>query len=66
MSNNIFGKAISYFKESREELKKVTWLKANDAFRLTVVVIVISAVVALFLGFFDYIFNEGMNFILKK
>jgi len=62
---NIFIKSLKYFKESREELKKVSWLKTNEAFRLTVIVIIISAIVALFLGFFDYIFNESMNLIIK-
>ena len=63
---NIIGKAFKYFKESREELKKVSWPKANEALRLTLAVIIISAIMAAFLGFFDFIFNEGMNLLLRK
>jgi preprotein translocase subunit SecE len=43
------------------ELKKVTWLSWNEAFRLTVLVLGISIVVGLILGGLDYGFSELIN-----
>lgn len=63
---SIISKPIKYFKESKEELKKVSWPTGKEALHLTIVVVVISGIIALFLGFFDLILNEGMSFILKK
>ena len=44
---------INYLKESREELKKVTWPDRQQLTRLTVAVIVISALTAIYLGLID-------------
>jgi len=58
-------KILSYFIESKDELKKVTWPTLKEAYHLTVVVVIISVSVALFLGFFDFILSGGLNIILK-
>lgn len=56
---------IEFLKESRIELKKVTWPTRSDALRYTVVVIIISGAVALFLGGLDYLFQYLLtNFVL--
>ena len=44
---------INYLKESREELKKVTWPDRQQLTRMTVAVIVISALTAIYLGLID-------------
>jgi len=44
---------ISYIKESKEELKKVTWPSRQQVIRDTLVVIGISAVIAVFFGAID-------------
>ena len=44
---------IYYLKESREELKKVTWPDRQQLTRMTVAVIVISALTAIYLGLID-------------
>ena len=53
---------IDYIKETRGELKHVSWPTRNQAIAYTVLVIVISVVVSFFLGFFDYLFKT----ILQK
>ena len=63
---NLVEKPIKYLKESKTELKKVTWPTTKEAVNLTIVVLVISAVVALFLGLYDFILNYGMSILLKK
>lgn len=47
-----------FFAESRQELRHVNWPRRDQAMRLTGIVIGISLGLALFLGFFDYLFTE--------
>ena len=47
---------VQYFKESYEELKKVQWPTKKEVWNYTLVVIVLSGLVALFLGGLDFIF----------
>lgn len=52
----------NYFKESYEELKKVSWPTRKDTVRDTLVVIGVSLAVAIFLGLLDI----GLTFGLEK
>jgi len=54
---------ITYFKETKIEIKYVTWPTVRQAVIFTIAVIVVSIIVAILLGFFDYIFSE---FIIKN
>jgi preprotein translocase subunit SecE len=45
-----------YLKETKAELKHVSWPTKNQAVLFTVIVVVFSIAVAIFLGAFDYIF----------
>lgn len=58
---NVIQKIIQYFKESREELKKVVWPTKKETFNLTLLVIIISIGVAFFLGLIDYLLNLILN-----
>ena len=61
----MLAKLTTFLKEARIELKKVTWSTRQDTIRYTATVIIISAVVALFLGGLDFIFQFILNtFIL--
>ena len=46
-----------YLKDSRAELKKVTWPTREQTKNHTLMVIGLSVAVALFLGTLDYVFN---------
>ena len=59
-------KPLSYFRESFQELKKVTWPTGKETLRLTIIVVIISAIVATFLGFFDFMFGEAINYLLER
>jgi preprotein translocase subunit SecE len=59
---NFFKKTIDFLKEARVELKKVKWPTKKETLQYTLVVIIISIAVAIYLGGLDYIFS----FILKK
>jgi len=54
-------KRWSFVTDAIAELKKVTWLSWNEAFRLTALVLVISIVVGLVLGALDYGFSALIN-----
>ncbi len=49
----MFNKIVTYVKEAREELKKVTWPDRDEVTSFTMVVIVSVVIVALFLWFVD-------------
>lgn len=59
-------KLINYFKESKAELTKVTWPTNEQAVLSTIMVIVISAVTAVFLGGVDYGLNEILNQVISR
>lgn len=56
---------IQYLKESKLELKKVAWPSKQYTWKQTLVVILISFGVAIFLGFWDYLFNFALEWYLK-
>ncbi len=60
------GGAISRLpREVITELRRVTWPSREEAARLTVMVLIVSSVIGLFLGGVDYVFNLLMTeFIL--
>ena len=51
------NKLINYIKDTRGEMKHVSWPTRSQAVGFTVVVIAISIIVAILLGAFDYIFT---------
>lgn len=62
----VVKKSFNYFLESKEELKKVTWPTRKEAINYTILVIIISAVAAVFLGSIDFALTKGLNELLKK
>jgi preprotein translocase subunit SecE len=55
----------NYLKATAAEMKQVSWPTQKQAFVYTVLVIVISVVVSLFLGVFDFLFAEVVNLIVN-
>lgn len=54
-----------FFDEARQEFRHVNWPTRQEAIRLTAIVIGISIGLALFLGFFDWLFtNLIKSFVL--
>ena len=48
---------ITYLKDTKGELKHVSWPTREQTAVFTLVVVVISLFVSFFLGFFDYLFK---------
>lgn len=55
---------IRYLKETRAELKKVSWPSRQEATNLSLIVIAVTAFMALLLGLIDYIFAKLFELIL--
>jgi preprotein translocase subunit SecE len=51
-------KIVDYIKETKGEMKHVSWPTRKQAIAYTIMVIVVSLFVAAFLGVFDYIFVQ--------
>jgi len=63
----MMNKFINYIKDTRGELKHVSWPTKKQSIWFTVIVIVVSLLTAAFLGFFDFILSLGLdNFIFNK
>lgn len=52
------NKLINYFKEARQELAKVAWPSKQTTMQHTGIVIVLSIVMAVFLGGIDYLLTK--------
>ncbi len=57
-------KITQYFKETRQEMKKVVWPSKKEATNYTLGVIFISLGVALFFAIVDYLLTLGLEQIL--
>ena len=60
------NRLFDYLRESRAEMAKVNWPNRATTIRLTVVVIVFSAVVTALIGSLDYFFSLGLQHIILK
>ena len=55
-----------YLRDTMAELKQVSWPTQHQALMYTILVIAISAVVALFTGAFDFVFSRGIELIVNN
>lgn len=55
---------INYVKATAAEMKRVSWPSREQATIYTLLVVVISAVVAVFLSGFDYVFQNILDMVV--
>ena len=60
------NKVITFFREAKIELGKVAWPSRRKLVRDTIVVIVISLVLAAILGVLDIVFSIGIENLLIR
>jgi len=58
------SKITEYLKETKTELKHVIWPTKNQTFYYTLIVIILSVIIAYYLGVFDFIFSQGLQKII--
>jgi len=56
--------ARSWWQETRNELRKVTWPTREQTRNLTLVVVAVCIVMATFLGVVDYVLSQIVRFII--
>lgn len=56
---------VGFLRETKDELKKVVWPSKQETIRLTMVVIIISLIVGIFLGGLDFVFVKLIGTIVK-
>jgi len=59
------SKITEYLKETKTELKHVIWPSRSQTFYYTLVVIVLSVLVAYYLGIFDFLFSKILQKIIQ-
>jgi preprotein translocase subunit SecE len=64
--NQWLGQVKDFFREVHIELKKVTWPSRKETIAATSMVILLSVVVAFFLGFLDIGLAKAVGIILKR
>ena len=58
---------IEYIKDTKGEMKHVSWPTKSQAIGYTMIVLVLSVALALYLGLFDYIFTNIIDrFFISK
>lgn len=55
---------IDYLRDTRGELRHVTWPTKQQAVGYTMIVLLVSVGTGLFLGLLDFLFKEGISRIL--
>ena len=63
--NNPIQWATRYVKEAREELKKVTWPSQKETTKYSIIVIVLSLLVAAYFAGADWILNKGLEALIS-
>ena len=56
---------IRYFKETRAELRKVSWPTRQEALNLTLIVVAFTIFMAALLGIIDYVFAWVFGLIIR-
>ncbi|MBK6327832.1 MAG: preprotein translocase subunit SecE [Chloroflexi bacterium] len=54
-----------YFRETRGELRKVTWPTREESWRLTAIVLAVSTLMAAFLWVWDLIFSQSIHLLIR-
>ena len=62
---DLFKRIRNYLADVWAEMKKVSWVQRKELFTTTLVVIIFSTVLALFIGAVDLIFSRLLGIVLK-
>jgi len=62
---DLFKRVRNYLADVWAEMKKVSWVQRKELFTTTLVVIIFSTMLALFVGAVDFIFSRLLGIVLK-
>ena len=57
------NKTGNYFKDVKEEMNKVVWPSKSEVYQSTIIVLMLSLFVAVFLGFADMVFDYLLKLV---
>lgn len=60
------GNPIEFFKEVKAELVKVVWPTREEVIKLTLIVVVVSVAMGLYVGGLDFIFTKLTDLLIKR
>lgn len=60
------GGPVIFLKEVKTELARVTWPTRDEVIKLTVIVIVVSAAIGLYIGGLDLVFTKVTDLLVKR
>ena len=60
------GGPVIFLKEVKAELTRVIWPTRDEVVKLTVVVVVVSVIVGLYIGGLDLVFTKLTDFLVKR
>lgn len=55
----------NYLRDTAAEMKHVKWPTQSQTIVYTILVVVVSTLVALYLSMFDYVFSQALNTIIR-
>ena len=58
------NRLVRYFKETRAELRKVSWPTRKQAINLTLIVLAVTVAMAIFLGAVDLLFASLLRLLV--
>jgi len=59
------GKVIQFFREVRIELGKVTWPSRDEMIGSTVIVIVLSLIMSIYIGVLDFLLSSVFGRLIR-
>jgi len=62
---NIFKKGVGFLKEVKAELTKVSWSNKDELIGSTTVVIILTSLMAIFIGIADLLLSSILKSIFK-
>jgi preprotein translocase subunit SecE len=63
--NSLFKRTKNFLADVWAEMRKVSWVRRKELLTTTLVVIVFSTIMAIFIGVVDFIFSQLLNLVLK-
>ena len=60
----MINRFIQYIRDTNAEMKHVSWPTQKQTMIFTILVMIISIVVAFYLGAFDYVFTGALNLVI--
>lgn len=55
---------VDYIKDTKGEMKHVSWPTRTQSLLFAALIITVSLLTALYLGFFDFIFAQALNLFI--